>query len=106
MIRNSAGATSIDPAHPPILRRKLTFQVKGFDDVEQVGEVTHRRENDERLRKKSGRDSHAPRYFRLLRAYGYWGCMPVFFTTSPHTLISRFTSARNSSGLPPAASAP
>ena len=50
-VRAEAELTGID-------RRKLTFQVKIFDDVEQVGEVTHERfvvdldKYTERLRKK------------------------------------------------------
>jgi len=51
MVRAEVELTGID-------RRKLTFQVKIFDDVEQVGEVTHERfvidvdKYTERLRKK------------------------------------------------------
>jgi predicted thioesterase len=51
MVRAEVELTAID-------RRKLTFQVKIFDDVEQVGEVTHERfvidvdKYTERLRKK------------------------------------------------------
>jgi predicted thioesterase len=51
MVRAEVELTGID-------RRKLTFEVKIFDDVEQVGEVTHERfvidvdKYTERLRKK------------------------------------------------------
>ena len=53
MVRAEAELTAID-------RRKLTFHVKLYDDVEQVGEVTHERfvidvdKYNERLRKKIG----------------------------------------------------
>jgi predicted thioesterase len=52
-VRADATLTAID-------RRKLTFEVKVYDDVEQVGEVTHERfvidvdKYIERLRKKVG----------------------------------------------------
>src|SRR5919107_1228743 len=51
MVRAEVELTGID-------RRKLTFQIRIFDDVEQVGEVTHERfvidldKYTERLRKK------------------------------------------------------